>query len=219
MLTLPSAFATELWADGHNLRLLVEIMATTPIYRCSGGAQIVFTPDGVAAARTYLPDEFSFGEISASVAQENPTLELRLQNVYDPATMAAGRTWSTLIAAEDLNGVVVNFRLVAASILNDGEAQIPEENWRVNRPRIEGDDVVLLLGPPHNVFVEETPRPSLRSPRCESEYKDPVTCASVSAKLTCPGRSLAECMARHSPDAVRISQLPYLDQSLKRRSG
>ena len=216
MRSKPAAFVAELaQGPGHGgLIHLLEIESTPPIYRCTGGQDVTFTPAGASAARTYIADDLRFGEIRATNDLESPLLEVRLQNVRHPVTGAA-RPWSTEINQTNFNGVGVNFRLVARALLADGNAQIEDEGWRISGAVLDKNDVVFPVGPPHNIFVLETARPTLKKPRCDSEYKDGF-CKSASTLPTCP-KNLPACMARHPHLALRFSQYPYHDQSLRRR--
>ena len=160
-------------------------------------------------------DDFTFGRITATTGQESPTFELRMQNREHPTT-GSDYHWSSLIST-DLNGVRVTVRLVMASNLADTTSQIAEPDWRITRPRLDGDEAVFTVGPPHDIYRLETPWPRLKQARCTHEYKD-GGCASQSSKTTCPSKTVQECMARHSQNALRISQLPIHDRSLYRRA-
>ena len=207
MISWSVALATSLEADAHAaIPRLVDIELTSgTLYRTDHNESIVY------GGNTYVADTLSFGAIKATTAQESPRVALKLQNIAHP-TSGAGRPWSTVINAEDVNGVRVTVRLYH---LTEGQV-LAEEDWAISGPRLAGDDVQLPIGPLHDIYQLETPWPRLKQPRCTHEYKD-EGCASQSTLKTCPGKTIQECIARHNALALRISQLPIHDRSLYRR--
>ena len=211
MRSLAANLAAELDNAGHTeLFTLVEMQTATPIYLCSDGRSI--THD----SKTYIPWAFQFGAIGGTIRQTNPTIPLRVLNITHPTT-GASRPWSTTLSTESLNGVTVNVRIVMTSELADSTAQIDETRWKTNRPSLDGDWLVLQLGPPQSIGNIETPVPMLRAPRCRWQYKDEL-CQSVSTLTRC-GKTVGECIPRHSRLCVRISQIPYGGGDLSRRTG
>lgn len=207
MRSLLSAFSTELAADGHSgLALLVSIGLSTPIYRTTWSRAISHN------SLTYSPDALTFGEVGGSITPTSPTMTLAIQNVRDPVSDAA-RPWSTALNSEDVNGVLVNVRVVMLSQLAQTTAQIDETGWVVRGASLVGNSCNLELGPPYDLARLYVPAMSLRSPWCAFDYKGRL-CKSESALLTCP-KSYAACMARHNQMALRISQIPW-DTDMRR---
>ena len=210
MRSLSTALATSLQDDAHgDLALLVEIaLPDGTIYRTSWNEDVSY------GGNTYVADAVSWGEIRATTLQENPTVDLRLQNIKHPTT-SASRPWSTVLAAvtesSNVNASAVTWRIIDVSLAE----VVSEENWALNRPSLRDNDVHFSVGPNYNIYQLQTPAPPLKAPRCRFQFKD-ADCASQAATSVCPGKTLADCVARHPETAARISQIPFHDARLTR---
>jgi len=153
---------------------------------------------------------FAFGAIGGSLQPNSPTLSLAIQNLRDPTTDNE-RPWSTTLAGEDVRGVSVTVTIVLAS---DTTASLAESSWIVRQAAIRGNFCNLELGPPTDLSTLYGPEPSLRATRCRWQFKDRY-CRSESSLTTCPTKDVAACMARHTPTALRFSQIPW-DTDMRR---
>ena len=204
MRSVPTAFQNVLEAPQvFDVVTLVKINATTPIYRALWESNVTFDGD------TYMADEGAHSQISADLGGERPGMSLTLQN--------ADGNWSTYLASNDLNGVEVEFKIVAEQTAGDSTAVLNETDWYVSGWRMDGQALTLKLGSPHDALAFTVPSRPLVSPTCFWKYKV-GSCTSKSSQPTCD-KTVAACRARFpTSEPLRIGpSFPFVSRARRRR--
>lgn len=198
MRSFPAALVTALQQGtlGEGvLDVLVEIDATTPIYRVLSNEKSV-TWNG----NSFLPDKGGFSVINENIDGKRPQVTLSLQNILAASDGSTALPWAAWLQANNPNGVEVKFRFVATA--EGSAAEHLEARWYISGVNELNVELVRFhVGSPHDVAANAVPRISLGAHSCMWLFKK-GPCKSTSSRQTCP-KTFKGCDERFPAGAVR----------------
>lgn len=154
---------------------------------------------------TYIAENGEFGSIDTNINLEAPFYVLSLQNLKHPVNDTV-RPWSVLRNTVDMNGKIVEIRIVLGGLAT--QPSLDHVEWTLSGFRLRGEYALFNVGPPHDVYSHKSPEITVAGGVCIYGYKD-EDCGSTSELPDC-AFTLTDCLERQVDP--RISPYPAFDE-------